>query len=195
MSVGDNDPLSGGLCYQESLAVHWEEASEGELPQWLIAADDLNERMLATLVTLQEGQAESQENDQERSPELVRIEAKLELLLEMVSQLMEVPGERGKCYPVHLGAEGVAWEGDLSPLPRVGQWLWLEVKLDGRLPKPLRFYGRVFSVEVSGPGHRVTLAFETLSQRVGDLLEKVIFRQHRRQVAMIRRGAAGRDQK
>ncbi|MES9881908.1 MAG: PilZ domain-containing protein, partial [Sedimenticola sp.] len=184
------DPLSNGLLYQTALPLSWESVSDAATEPLLLAAEERNERMLQTLITLQEHhlepQEEEQDRDRDRAPELARIEAKLDMLLELVSQLrpQQEPGE--KRFSLRLGTGGISWEVKSLPLPKIDESLVLHLQLDERLPKPLELYGRVITVEKVGDGDAVTLKFTNLGQRVTDLLGKVIFRQHRREIALIR---------
>ncbi|MES9903840.1 MAG: PilZ domain-containing protein [Sedimenticola sp.] len=186
MNENDDSPSSKGLLYQARLPLFWKCGADEVSDQQLVAAEDLNERMLQTLITLQEGHIESTEEAQERMPELIRIEAKLDMLLEWVSQLSPRADQGLESFPVRLGATGVSWEGALSHLPEKSEYLWLYLQLDERLPRPLQLFGRVVAVDVIDTGHSITLVFQDLGQRVTDLLEKVIFRQHRRGVALKR---------
>ncbi|MEJ1354696.1 MAG: PilZ domain-containing protein [Candidatus Sedimenticola sp. (ex Thyasira tokunagai)] len=186
MKKRDHDPLSNGLLYQAILPLRWEGASDGVTEQQLVAAEDHNERMLQALITLQERHLESQEEEQENAPELARIEAKLDMLMELVSQLKPQREQEEGRFSLKLGSRGISWQGCLSPLPQKDQSLWLYLQLDERLPKPLQLFGYVVTVEDVVGGHSITLVFEDLGQRVMDLLGKLIFRQHRREVALKR---------
>ncbi len=105
MNENDDSPSSKGLLYQARLPLFWKCGADEVSDQQLVAAEDLNERMLQTLITLQEGHIESTEEAQERMPELIRIEAKLDMLLEWVSQLSPRVDQGLESFPVRLGAQ------------------------------------------------------------------------------------------
>jgi hypothetical protein len=56
----------------------------------------------------------------------------------------------------------------------------LEVYLKECVAEPLRLLGKIVSVGQDG---RVKMQFDPVGQAVADLLEKLAFRRHRRQVA------------
>ena len=64
-------------------------------------------------------------------------------------------------------------------MPQVGEGV-LEIYLRDSLPQPLRLLGRIIA---SDPDGRVKARFIPPSDTIADLIEKLAFRRHRRQVA------------
>jgi hypothetical protein len=71
------------------------------------------------------------------------------------------------------------WQG-YAPLPEMGSQGVLEIYLRDFVAEPLRLFGRIASV---GPDGRVKARFIPPGEHISDLLEKLAFRKHRRQVA------------
>jgi hypothetical protein len=71
------------------------------------------------------------------------------------------------------------WEGN-SPLPVLGNQGVLEVYLRDCIAEPLRLVGRIASISPEG---RIKARFIPPGEHIADLLEKLAFRKHRRQVA------------
>ena len=185
-SEGD-DPLSSGLLYTGSLPLRWSKraAVTGEAELQLAMARA--EQILQALLLLQDQGREVVDDEGERAADIIRLEAKVDLLLDLVSQLLQTDTAAGTCS-LRLGATAVAWQsGDAAV--EAGMPVWIELFLDRRLPAPLRLPGVILAAATANPGW-ITAQFECCIAPVVDLLEKVIFRQHRRQVAQMK--AAGR---
>lgn len=188
MTMNDNDPLSEGLVYEDELPLGWASLQTPVSDAQLIRTAEQNEHLLQSMITLQDHHSDSVEDDGENTSEIKRIELKLDLLLEVVSQLMKPCEEALKTSPLRLGAKGVAWKSTESSLPEVGQHLWVTLRLDTRLPRPVQLQGEVVAVDQEGDADRVLVKFLDLGQKVAEQLEKIIFRHHRRQVAFLKAG-------
>ncbi len=121
--------------------------------------------------------------------DLMRLERKINLLLDLVGQILANNRPRPAPSAVRFNALGAAWRG-AAPLPEAGAQGVLEVYLHECLAQPVRLPGRITSVTPDGV---VKARFVPLGEPVADLIEKLAFRRHRRQIAGSRtrpRGAA-----
>jgi hypothetical protein len=75
-----------------------------------------------------------------------------------------------------------------SPLPEAGAQGITEIYLRDCLAEPLRLPGRITNVTPDG---HIKIKFLPLSETVADLIEKLAFRRHRRQVAGSRQPRRG----
>jgi hypothetical protein len=111
---------------------------------------------------------------------LKRQEAKIDLLLDMVTELLtqqkRLPEER----QLRLTPQGLQWQQCDANLP-ADAWVEVLLYLTPSLPRPLRFFGTVNS---NAETHSVN--FIAVSQPVTELMEKLLFRHHRRAVAQQR---------
>jgi len=122
------------------------------------------------------------EKPDENSPyaaDLMRLERKMNLLLDLVGQILTANRPRPAAAAVRFNALGAVWRGT-PPLPETGAQGTLEVYLHDCLAQPLRLPGRVTSV---APDGNVKARFIPLGEPVADLIEKMAFRRHRRQIA------------
>jgi hypothetical protein len=113
--------------------------------------------------------------------ELERLESKLNVIMQLLSRLLArenvVPGDR----KFRLAADGIEWDHDsMLPLESTGI---VSLHINRTLPYPLQLAGRVVGCHEAGDRYRVAFAFEGVSGNVVELLEKMIFRHHRRAVA------------
>lgn len=129
---------------------------------------------------------ETAEDGAEVVKEIARLDAKLNLLLELVGDLLvsiqPLPGP----VPVHLTARAVSWvTRDPSPPGTRGE---VHVYLNPELPRPVCLPGTVRETLPSPDGTRMVVEFDPMPAGLDDLLEKFVFQWHRRQVADRRRG-------
>lgn len=112
---------------------------------------------------------------------LKRQEVKLDLLLDLVTELLtqqnRIPDER----QLRLTAQGVAWSDPERGFD-AGACIEVNIYLTPSVPRALRFFGEL---RQGASGNNV-LAFVGVNQQVTDLMEKILFRHHRRSVAQQR---------
>jgi hypothetical protein len=111
--------------------------------------------------------------------DLMRVELKVNLLLDLVGQILASNRPRPPPVPVRFNAQGVVWRSS-GPLPEAGAQGVAEIYLHDCLAEPLRLPGRVSNVTPDG---HVKVRFAPVGEAVADLLEKLAFRRHRRQIA------------
>jgi hypothetical protein len=68
----------------------------------------------------------------------------------------------------------------------VGDLIWVQVKPDDRLLEPLRLPAEIYSTDADGGSVNCIARFVGQGEYVLDLLEKLIFKFHRRAVAQLR---------
>ena len=171
------------LTYEDRIPIAWRLLSEP------VAAADLAHIYEAALTRLNAilavGEATPQEYLEDsgaRAQELVRVEARLNLLIAMVGELLAVQRTPPAAGSVRLGGEWVEWEGTAPPAP--GETVELSLYLHPAVPDAVRLPARVEGVEASSDGpSRVHAVFPDLPMAVRNGLEKFIFRWHRRRIA------------
>ncbi|HBD10778.1 MAG TPA: hypothetical protein DCZ13_01445 [Porticoccaceae bacterium] len=184
----END-LFGGLIYQGAFALLWDYSQEpGD--QELAVANEANQVLLRLLTHQGEPGARGEEDASAFQAELERIDLKLNLLLDLTAGLIREQLNLPPAVPVKLGATAVEWRS-LAP-PQPDRWLRVRIFVDPVMPRPLEVYGRgVARDDGAGPndspGAAVGLRFAGMSQEVQDELQRLIFRQHRKKIALQRR--------
>ena len=184
----DSEPTSEqeqGLIYEDLLPLQWQ-ALAGEISALEIAKlDAKNEEVLRFIDALDEHPGKSLAEHASVSQELARFEVKFDLILSLVSQLLSVYFPLPTPVHVRLTPSGVHWVSNEAVAP--GSRGMVEIYLSNRCPRPLVFSGRVENVEQEELGYRITFQFSELSEPIRERLEKLIFRHHRRSVALARR--------
>lgn len=178
--------VTDGLAYVAQLPFAWQPlpalpAGEAARQQSEAARDVL--RMLLTLAL---GPGEAVDDGSatvagERSGELLRLERKLDLALELLGRLLARAEELPPVHEVRLTADALLWQS--AEILTSGP-VSIELHLDPRYPLPLRLCGHA---QVEGEWIRV--GFGNVDPALHDALERLIFLYHRRRLGRERRPA------
>ena len=181
--------LGDGLIFEELLPVAWTPGVLAEGVQ-LARFNADNHQLLAAEGSLDDVRVHEALKDE--SPallhELQRLEYKINILLRLTAEV----AMRGSGLPapekVRMSSRGLEWFGD-HPAQANATGL-LSVYINTALPQPLKIPG-IVAGQRSAEGSRVTqFKFVGLSDGVVDLIEKLIFRHHRRLVAGAKHAAS-----
>jgi hypothetical protein len=173
--------LNNELAYQDLLPVSFKPLARPMEMAAIAALTDRNVRMLTVCAVLEEQGAIEKKDDSANAADVMRLEVKVNLLLDLVGQLLAAQMPRPLPSLVRFNALGVLWKS-ANP-PRVGQQGLLEIWLRDSLPQPLALIANVTNV---APDGHVKASFVPPGEATADLLEKLAFRRHRRQVAGVR---------
>lgn len=176
-----------GLIYEDLLPLQWRESGAEASTLDMAKLDAKNEDVLRFIEVLDEHPNESAVEHASINQELARVEVKFDLLLSLVTQLLGVYFPLPRPVRARLTPSGVHWISSEAISP--GSHGVVEIYLSNRCPRPLAFLGRVENVEQDEGEYRVAFQFSGLSEPIRERLEKLIFRHHRRSVALARRRA------
>lgn len=178
--MAEQSPANPGqpLVYETRLPLEWLPDTPADAGR-LADLRQRNLRLLRQLDLLEQQSAEPGEGHG-AGQELARIEAKLDLLLDLVGDLLA--RQIGARVPVmvRISAGGLQWPAT-GPVPVVGALGEVRLVLRPELPQPLCLPVRIVAV-----GAWVEAEFRDLGEALVEMLEKTIFRYHRRQVAQAR---------
>lgn len=146
----------------------------------LVVINERNEHTLRSSLIPNEP-VEVDDSD-EITQHLKRQETKLDLLLDLVTELMARQNQIPQDIEIRLTARGIDWQGGDGEFSQ-GDCVEVKVYITPSVPRPLTFYGRVVS---DSQQDRHSVEFSGVSRPVTDLLEKILFRHHRRAVAQSR---------
>jgi len=168
------------LAYEEVLPLAWRALPEPFDPSLIGSYQDRNLRVLQAIAALEEHTpVEKPDENSPHHADIVRLDMKLNLLLDMVGQLLAASRPLPRATPIRFNALGAVWQGQ-SPFPEMGNQGVLEIYLRDGVADPLRLFGRIASV---APDGRIKARFVPPGEHIANLLEKLAFRKHRRQVA------------
>ncbi len=196
MDDDNHEQLGEGVIYKDVMPLEWRDIDREELAFSYLRIQDSNEEVLRFIATLDEFHGDGQdETGSSSGSDLNRIEYKLNLLLDMVTQLVIRETAMPESMPITLGSAGVEWISEAPP--REGALLELSLYLHHKYPRPFIVIGQIISVKTiqgSSGKYLIHLVYETMSDLVQSGLEKLIFRQHRRSIAQSRRDSKIRDE-
>jgi hypothetical protein len=176
----DTVVLYDELAYEAVLPVSWQPQAASVNAAVVAGFTERNVRLLQALAAI-EDHGVSDKPD-ESAPDLTRLDFKINLLLDLVGQLVVANRPRPAPSPIRFNAQGAIWHS-AAALPQMGPSGIVEIHLRDFLAEPLRLAGTLTQITDAG---EVTARFAPVGETLADLLERLIFRHHRRQVAGIR---------
>ena len=165
------------LAYQDTLPVAWRSLPGAVDPAYAASLAERNTRLLQACAAIED---HSPEREDDVAPELLRIDAKINLLLDLMGQLLTANRPRPTPVPVRFNTLGATWPAATATTPATGSQGLVLLYLRDYLPEALRLPGHITEV---GANRRIKVRFAPLGEATADLMEKLIFRHHRRLVA------------
>jgi hypothetical protein len=176
------------LAFQDVLPVIWRQMPNSADRDMAAGFTERNLQVLQAWDAIDEhGPVEKADENAPYAADIIRLDLKLNLLLDMVGQILAANRPRPTVVPVRFNALGGMWRGT-APLPEAGEQGVAEIYLHDCLVQPLRLPGRVTNVTPDG---HVKVRFAPVGEAVADLIEKLAFRRHRRQIAGSRQPRRG----
>lgn len=171
-----NRPSELGLSFKAQLPLKWrviEDIDNYHMPG--------NHRFMNILPALDEADTHTAEGNVPNA-DYARLETKLDLILELLGELFQKKKPMPANIPFQLSARGITWLSD--EVPPLDSHIELQIYLSSQLFIPLFLTAQVNSVEDMGATHRVQASFLPMEEALQEWLEKYIFKQHRREVAL-----------
>lgn len=182
MKNSNTSKLSDSLVYEDMLPLSWAAMDEESSAVNCSRVAEHNEHILRCVNLLSDQIKEKVDDESETESALVRMEAKINLILEMLSKLTIEREGTPQPVQIRVAATGIEWLCMESP-PSVGDKIQIKLYIDSRVPGALQMLGEVISLSDTPSGAVVHARFEDVGEAVQDQLEKLIFRHHRRMVA------------
>ncbi|HEY8509942.1 MAG TPA: PilZ domain-containing protein [Steroidobacteraceae bacterium] len=177
------------LAYQDVVPVAWKPLGDDLDTELVVSLGAANVRVLQACTALQEqGSLEKLDETASHSPDLMRLEMKINLLLDLVGRLLATNEPRPEPTIIRFNSLGATWRAT-APLPRPGAQGVLEIWLREWTAEPIRLVGRVANTTPEGD---IKVRFLPPGEAVSDLIEKLAFRRHRRQRAGARHSPSRR---
>ena len=185
MDTGNNQ-LGAGLVYEDLVPMSWSKAEEDIQPSQMIRVNDSNEEILRFMSVLDDYHTDAAIDTRgASSSEFARLEYKVNLILDLVSQILVHHVELPPAIPIKMTASGIQWKSDKRLVP--GQFIFLNIYFYHNYPRPIVILANVQEVNKVGNEYYAQAIFEQMSDDVRRWLDKLIFKQHRRSIALSRR--------
>lgn len=173
------------LAYAGELRLEWRPLPNLPAAEESMRLRDANLTVLSLVAAVEEHRTESSEEESALGVDLLRLDAKLNLLLELMQRMAardrELPARRA----LRLNAHGIALPADAAA-PTPDSMVVVCIHLEACRAMPLELVARVMALP--DPGW-ILLAFVEQGAAMEEALDRLVFRYHRRQVAIERRGA------
>lgn len=187
MATTPQEILLEGITFADNLPINWEILStlpsEGELNRDYRT----NEELLQHLLLRDDAVAqESDEGEVDSTHEhFKRLESRLDLLLSLITEMMTSNGKLPSLQRVTIGGRGLCVQAQEEAIKGLKKETPLKITLylDPQFPRPLTVFAQLIDVQAQA----FTVSFCPLEERLQDLLDKYVFRQHRRAIALARR--------
>ena len=178
--ISDTVTLHNELAYADMVAVEFRPLAGPVDAAFEANLADRNLRLLQACAALEEhGQHEKAAEDSPHAADIMRIDLKVNLLLELVGHLLATSQSRPPSVPVRFNANGIVWQCEGKAPPDGSRGL-VQIHLKESLVEPLILIGVIADGSADGYVHA---KFEPMGEAVADHIEKLVFRRHRRQIA------------
>lgn len=168
------------LAYQDIVPLAWKPLTAAMTLEQQGVISDRNLRLLQACTALEEhGQVEKPDENSPHSADIMRLDMKMNLLLDLVGRILVANQPRPKATHVRFNALGAVFKLPELRL-QLGDEGVVEIQLKDFLVEPLRLIGRVANISPEG---QIKVKFIHPGEAIANLIEKLAFRRHRRQVA------------
>ncbi len=169
------------LTIENSIPIGWSSADLQVDQQTILDIQESNKQLLFVLLEKHKNHSDLEKESDDTSHELKLLQHKVDLLTSWLGKLlinqMTLPSNR----KVQISSKGIIIATD-APL-EIHEKLQLECYLEPNFPQALLFFGQVKGIEAVENGKNIVIDFVNLGAEVSDLLDKLIFQNHRRLVA------------
>lgn len=177
----------GGLSFTDNISVSWSGVESPPDAAQLTKVNESNETFLRAVSALGSLSSDASEEEAAVSQEIARLDLKVNMLLDLVSQLIYAQLDIPPRTQVTISSDALQW--CTSEPPATGACVFMEVYIQHGTPKPLCFYGEIISSAEEHASGIARTNYFGLSSAAKGWLDKLIFRHHRREVAYRRANA------
>jgi hypothetical protein len=179
----DTIVLYDQMAYEDYMPLSWQALAVEPGLATLATLTDRNLKALQVCaVTEPHSAADAVDEKLPFAAELHRLDSKLNLVMDVLGQLMAASVAMPPSTVTRFNALGARWQA-VGDMPAVGTRGLLKIHLQECLAQPLTFLAHITSVSDDG---LVRAQFTPPGEATADLIEKLAFRRHRRQVAGVR---------
>ncbi len=180
MNTGRWDEFEQRVSIEESLHVDCELLAWPPPHEQLLWLAERNANTLAAIAALEERRADLAEDDSPLMQEMLRMDAKLTALVDIVNQLLVPASTLPPRQLLRFNAVGALLPASLVP---EGEAVLVRLRFDLCRSLPLELPAQR---ERRFDDGRVFVVFNPLGDVLGDAIERLVFRHHRRKVAEAR---------
>ena len=177
-----DDPLEDHLVCSQPISLRWHKLHQSLSDAQCLRIQNDNIKLMEVLVSGDEGDLE-QAADKEYAKEIKRLDAKLNLLMGWVGQILLQQQAVPTPQSVRLSSGGLQFFCDDVEGLCENDNLYLEMFLESRYPQAFVTVAKVIQIKPQAGNNEVLVRFQELSEQNQQWLDKYVFQLHRRQVA------------
>lgn len=182
----DTVVLYDQLAYHDVLPVQWMALPSPPDRFELIGLEEANLLLLQACISVEEHPVRDKNEDLGAlAGEIARLDFKLNLVMQLLSKLI-TKEKMPPATSINFNGLGASWTFIGKP-PPIGAHGLLRVQLRSSLPQALELPAEVVAVE----GSTAKVKFPGLSEAVVELIQRLAFLRHRRQIADVRKARGG----
>ena len=169
------------LTIENSIPLKW---SPIDLPvdhQKLLEIQDNNKQLLLVLLDKHKNSKDFENEAEDTTSELKMLQHKVDLLTTWLGKLLLSEMTLPSCKQVKISSNGITVTTE-SQLP-IEDTLLIECYIDPDFPQALLLHEQITSIKEVESGNEIAIQFIKLGTEVSDLLDKLIFQNHRRLIA------------
>jgi len=174
------------VCYQQ-ISVRWRKLEHALNGGQLFRIQNDNIKLLEVLVSSEDIGDIEPPTEKEFNIEIKRLDAKLNLLMGWIGQMLlqqqAVPSPQTVC----LSPKGLQFPSDDAKNLAENDNLYIELFLEPRYPQAFVVEAKVVEVNTGVDGDEVLVRFQHLSEQNQQWFDKYVFQLHRRQVALAKK--------
>ena len=180
-------PFSDQLSYQDRLPLACLRLQGEPTFSDFMRFDERNASLLKTLASDEQSRREPEPSLEALMQEIDRLDQKLNLMTELLADLVRREVVVPEPQPFRLSSAGVSFEYCEAESVNEGDWVKVSLFLLANVPRPLEFAARVVASNSDFvPNDWLTVSFEQVNEVVESALDRLVFKHHRREVAMRR---------
>jgi len=189
------DPFKDELHCRQEIPLRWNKMTHSlSDDQWMLIQND-NFRLMEVLIGGEDTLDPEQMRDREVFKEIRKLDAKLNLLMSWLGRIMWQQQETPSMQPISLSANGLRFyndfqknNGDVKNVELAeNDELFMELFLEPRYPQPFTTLAKVVHINLQNARQELSVQFVHMNEQNRQLLDKYVFRLHRRQVALTRK--------
>jgi hypothetical protein len=179
-----SEPLGSGIFYRRKVPLSAIRISEEDLESQLAELNYQNEQILKTLLLWNEKIVDPGEEQSGTDSVLMQLDFKVNVMMELLGYYLAQNSKLPREKQIMLNSSSVHWIQEEEVEFKENDYLLVQLYLKSEYPKPVSFPTQCALIEKQDNLCQITSNFYGFSESVVDQLDKLIFREHRRNIAL-----------
>ncbi len=179
--IGSN--LGDSVFLEQVVPLHWKQVSIEEIKLSIVDYNTKNAKTLGRLLAVGENVHATNPDSHGDGHELSKIEFKIDLLLDLITSLVSQQIQLHKKRRFRLYSSHLLWYNEKPLTFKPGDQLIMSVWISDDYPRPIYFFCTCEKITEEDGCYIANCQYKHFDANVQGLIEKIIFRYHRRAIA------------